>query len=39
MIRKLFWALALVAIACTVTGVVVSAAARRRRELWSEATD
>lgn len=36
--RKLFWLLALLGIVWSVTGVVDRNAAKRRRELWAEAT-
>lgn len=39
MFRKLFWLLAMVTIAISVTGLVDRRAANRRRELWAEATD
>ncbi len=39
MFRKIFWLMAMVTIAISVTGLVDRSAARRRRELWAEATD
>lgn len=39
MLRKMFWLLALLALVWSVTGVVDAASARRRRELWAEATE
>lgn len=37
--KNLLWLLGLALIAVTVTGIVDRFAAKRRRELWSEATD
>lgn len=39
MFRKLFWVLALLAVVGGVTSLVDRSQAKRRRELWAEATD
>lgn len=38
MLRKLFWAMTLLALVGIVTGLVDRHHAKQRRELWSEAT-
>lgn len=39
MMRKLLWFLAMVTVVLAVFGVIDAVEAKRRRELWAEATD
>ncbi len=39
MVKKLLWVLAMVGAAFVASGIVDARRAKRRRELWAEATD